>query len=149
MPQTKEGSKQFDLTATNQEQPMSICLAPINPFTPIQREVLSLWIIDGLSYKEMARKLHRPQAIIRDIISGNRVYDNSNTDLTSFSSRRSSLGILGIIEIITGKRPTGSIEVLRALWGDVIIDNTASDYYRALNRGPKSDVALPTSLNNF
>ncbi|MCL5784794.1 MAG: hypothetical protein M1142_05605 [Patescibacteria group bacterium] len=113
-----------------------LCLSPINPFLPVHRQILECWLVKGLSYQEGIKELNLTQDIIEDRIYGDGSCNISNTDRSSFWLRRRSLGIFGIIEVLTGKRPQNRDEALEALVGDIILENydpEASEFYQKIH----------------
>lgn len=126
------------LPETCSEMKGSIVLTQITPFTHIQIEILNCLIIKGLPYKQIAKelRLNSTQIVKNRLYGYPRLYNADNTDKISLWNRRVGLGIFGIIEIITNKRPHNKSEMLKALFGDVLLANydpARSDFYRNLN----------------
>lgn len=115
----------------------SLCLAPITPFTPIQKTILELLFIERMTHEEVARQLDITRKSLEDRIWGNGIFTAQNTDKTCFWRRREFLGISAIIEITKGVRPRNLNEIEKALLGDVLLENydpETGEFYRMIHR---------------
>ena len=100
-------------------------LIPIHPFTNRQAEIIELKLKGVTSLKQIARELGISYETVKTHIYGldpSAVLDTKG--LTINDINRSELGILGIIEVLTGKRPGRNL--LGPLLGDVILETNTS-----------------------
>lgn len=96
-------------------EPTNLVLSPINPFTPRQRDIINKQL-EGRAYKQGCVDLGIKLNTYKGIISG----CETSTTKVMFSNNFYSIGILGVIERFTGKRPFPETWLARLL-GDVIV----------------------------
>lgn len=98
-------------------------LTPIHPFTNRQAEIIQLMLARITHRRKIAEELEIAYNTVRNHIQGNNtsaVLDVENPTIDDFI--KTDLGILGIIEVLTGNRPA-STNLLGPLFGDVIIES--------------------------
>ena len=117
------------------DSPRKFCVTPISPFTPVQTSILEA-LIHGCSYAQIAKKQGIRETMVERHILG---FGYGETEAES-------LGIVGIVEKITGTR-IGAFHATKAdIWiqllkGDVVIEKTGILDNKFINSGQNHSAA--------
>lgn len=90
-------------------------MAPINPFTPRQGDVIREILSGVTKNKQIAKNTGMSLGTVKNHIHG---YKKKEDEI--HEAHRVKLGIFGIVEKLTGKRPYDKNELIQALLGDVV-----------------------------
>jgi len=100
-------------------------LIPIHPFTNRQAEVIQIILEGERNHRKIAKRLGIAYNTVVNHINGlDTSAVSADKTLTINDISRAQLGISGIIQILTGRRPGRSI--LGPLFGDVILETNTN-----------------------
>lgn len=92
-------------------------LSPYHPFTPRHAEILFL-IANGETYHGVAEKLGISHQTVKSTVFGTATVDEANGEK---QPSRSSLGIFGTVELLTGVRPLSMTNCVVRMIGEGIL----------------------------